>query len=94
MPGSWCGWADSPLPIYGWGAIAWRGKPDLIMSDHGTDFTSNAMLARTKAAGVTWHFIAPGKPIRDRICDAFNSKIRGEILNETLHRSARRRSGR
>ncbi len=25
--------------------IAWRGKPGLIVSDHGTEFTSNAMLA-------------------------------------------------
>ncbi|MDX0661250.1 hypothetical protein GOD21_30870, partial [Sinorhizobium medicae] len=25
--------------------IARRGKPDLIVSDHGTEFTSNAMLA-------------------------------------------------
>ncbi len=25
--------------------IARRGKPDLIISDHGTEFTSNAMLA-------------------------------------------------
>jgi putative transposase len=24
--------------------IARRGKPDLIISDHGTEFTSNAML--------------------------------------------------
>jgi len=25
--------------------IAWRGRPDWIVSDHGTEFTSNAMLA-------------------------------------------------
>ena len=25
--------------------VAWRGRPDLIVSDHGTEFTSNAMLA-------------------------------------------------
>lgn len=32
--------------------IARRGRPDLIVSDHGTEFTSNAMLAWTQAAGV------------------------------------------
>lgn len=42
--------------------IARRGKPGLIVSDHGTEFTSNAMLAWTEEAGVSWHFIAPGKP--------------------------------
>lgn len=45
--------------------IARRGKPGLIVSDHGTEFTSNAMLACTEEAGVSWHFIAPGKPMRD-----------------------------
>ena len=45
--------------------IARRGRPGLIVSDHGTEFTSNAMLAWTEAAGVAWHFIAPGKPMRD-----------------------------
>jgi putative transposase len=27
------------------GVMTRRGKPDLIVSDHGTQFTSNAMLA-------------------------------------------------
>ena len=33
--------------------VAMRGKPELIVSDHGTEFTSNAMLAWTEAAGVS-----------------------------------------
>ncbi|XBC62753.1 IS3 family transposase [Defluviimonas sp. SAOS-178_SWC] len=64
--------------------IAWRGKPGLIVSDHGTEFTSNAMLAWTEKAGVAWHFIASGKPMQNGICEAFNSKMRDELLNETL----------
>lgn len=64
--------------------IARRGKPDLIVSDHGTEFTSNAMLAWSEETGVAWHFIAPGKPMQNGICDAFNSKMRDELLNETL----------
>ncbi len=28
--------------------IAHRGKPDMIISDHGTEFTSNAILAWSK----------------------------------------------
>ena len=42
-----------------------RRKPDLIVSEHRTEFTSNAMLAWTEEVGVSWHFIAPGKPMRD-----------------------------
>ena len=64
--------------------IARRGKPDLIVSDHGTEFTSNAMLQWTEAAGVAWHFIAPGKPMQNGICEAFNARMRDELLNETL----------
>lgn len=64
--------------------IVRRGKPDLIVSDHGTEFTSNAMLAWSEETGVAWHFIAPGKPMQNGICEAFNSKRRDELLNETL----------
>lgn len=38
-----------------------RGKPGMIVSDHGTAFTSNAMLAWSKDTVIDWHFIAPGK---------------------------------
>ena len=61
-----------------------RGKPGLIVSDHGTEFTSNAMLAWSEKAGVPWHFIAPGKPMQNGICEAFNGRMRDELLNETL----------
>jgi putative transposase len=64
--------------------IAWRGTPGLTVSDHGTEFTSDAMLASSEEAGVPWHFIAPGKPMQNGICEAFNSKMRDELLNETL----------
>lgn len=64
--------------------IARRGKPGLIVSDHGTEFTSNAMLAWSEETGVPWHFIAPGKPMQNGICESFNSNRRDELLNETL----------
>ncbi|MBV0890462.1 integrase core domain-containing protein [Paracoccus sp. Z118] len=64
--------------------IARRGKPGLIVSEHGTEFTSNAMLAWSEETGVSWLFIAPGKPMQNGICEAFNSKMRDELLNETL----------
>lgn len=64
--------------------IARCGKPGLIVSDHGTEFTSNAMLAWTQSAKVAWHFIAPGKPMQNGICEAFNGRMRDELLNETI----------
>ena len=45
--------------------VARRDSPGLIVSDHGTEFTSNAMLSWSEETGVPWHFIAPGKPMRD-----------------------------
>ncbi len=64
--------------------VARRGKPELIVSDHGTEFTSNAMLERARKAGIAWRFIAPGKPMQNGVCEAFNGRMRDELLNETL----------
>lgn len=61
-----------------------RGKPDLIVSDHGTEFTSNAMLTWSHESQIAWHFIAPGKPMQNGICESFNGRMRDEFLNETL----------
>ena len=65
--------------------VAWRGRPDLIVSDHGTEFTSNAMLAWSQERQITWHFIAPGKPMQNGICEAFNGRMRDELLNEIFY---------
>jgi putative transposase len=43
--------------------IARRGRPGMIVSDHGTDFTSNAILSWTSENKVEWRYIAPGKPM-------------------------------
>ena len=37
-----------------------RGKPGSIVSDNGTEFTCNAMLAWCKDNAIDRHFIAPG----------------------------------
>lgn len=63
-----------------------RGKPGLLVSDNGTEFTSNAVLAWAKASGVDWHYIAPGKPMQNGFCEAFNGRMRDELLNETIFR--------
>lgn len=54
------------------------------MSDHGTEFTWNAMLAWSKDTVIDWHFTAPGKPMQNGFVESFNGRMRDELLNETL----------
>ena len=56
----------------------------MIVSDHGTEFTSNAILAWSKDHRVEWHYIAPGKPMQNGFCESFNGRMRDELLNESL----------
>lgn len=56
----------------------------MIVSDHGTEFTCNAMLAWSKDAAIDWHFISPGKPMQNGFVESFNGRMRDELLNETL----------
>jgi len=64
--------------------ISRRGKPGMIVSDHGTEFTSNAILAWSKDHRVEWHYIAPGKPMQNGYVESFNGRMRDELLNESL----------
>ena len=68
--------------------IARRGRrPDTIVSDNGTEYTSNAILTWADDSGVGWHYIAPGKPQQNGHNESFNGRLRDELLNETLFRS-------
>ena len=61
-----------------------RGKPQMIVSDNGTEFTSNAILRWAEEQRVEWHYIAPGKPMQNGYIESFNGRMRDELLNETL----------
>jgi putative transposase len=61
--------------------IAQRGKPAVIVSDHGT---SNAVLAWAEENRIEWHYIAPGKPMQNGYIESFNGRMRDELLNETM----------
>ena len=52
--------------------IAWRGKPRMIVSDNGTELTSNAVLSWCGEAKIEWHYIAPGKPTQNGYVESFN----------------------
>ena len=64
--------------------IEGRGKPRMIVSDNGTEFTSNAILHWSKEHQVEWHYIAPGKPMQNGYIESFNGRMRDELLNESL----------
>ena len=44
-----------------------HGRPGVIVSDNGTEFTSSAVLAFTQTAGLDWRYTAPGKPQAKRL---------------------------
>ena len=64
-----------------------RGKPKMIVSDNGTELTSNAILQWADDHKVAWHYIAPGKPAQNAFAESFIGRLRDELLNETLFRS-------
>ena len=59
------------------------GAPKMIVSDNGTELTSNAVLAWCGDVGIEWHYIAPGKPTQNGFVESFNGRMRDELLNET-----------
>ena len=61
-----------------------RGKPGMIVSDNGTELTSNAIFAWCKDHKIDWHYTEPGKPQQNGYVESFNGKMRDELLNETL----------
>jgi putative transposase len=67
--------------------IADRGRPKMVVSDNGSEFTSNAILRWADETRIDWHYIAPGKPIQNAFIESFNGRLRDEFLNETLFSS-------
>src|SRR5262252_9893609 len=59
----------------------------MVVSDNGTELTSNAILTWADQSRVAWHYIAPGKPTQNAFIESFNGRLRDELLNETLFSS-------
>jgi len=66
-----------------------RGYPCLLVSDNGTELTSNAVLKWQEDRQVNWHYIAPGKPMQNGLVESLNGRMREECLNEHLFPSLR-----
>ena len=61
-----------------------RGLPRMVVSDNGTELTSNAILKWSQDRCVEWHYIQPGKPMQNGFVESFNGRLRDECLNEHL----------
>ena len=66
-----------------------RGYPCLVVSDNGTELTSNAILKWQEDRKVEWHYIAPGKPMQHAFMESFDGRMRQKCLNEHLFPSLR-----
>lgn len=58
--------------------IELRDRPDRIVCDNGTEFTSKAMFFWSKATSV----IQPDKPTQNALVESLNGKFRNECLNQ------------
>jgi transposase InsO family protein len=61
--------------------FVFRGIPDYIRSDNGSEFTAKAVRTWLKRVGVKTLYIAPGSPWENGYNESFNGKLRDELLN-------------
>ena len=59
-----------------------RGKPLVIRTDNGPEFTGEAMLTWAHRHGIALRLIEPGKPNQNAYVESFNGRLRDECLNE------------
>lgn len=66
-----------------------RGRPSIIRTDNGKEFTGRAMLTWAHRHGVALRLIEPGKPNQNAYIESFNGRLRDECLNEHWFTSLR-----
>lgn len=59
-----------------------RGRPSIIRTDNGPEFTGRAMLTWAHRHGIALRLIEPGKPNQNAYVESFNGRLRDECLNE------------
>jgi putative transposase len=64
-----------------------RGMPQEILTDNGSEFTSNVMNAWGYDHKVEHIFIDPGKPMQNGYIESFNGKFRAECLDQHWFRN-------
>ena len=61
--------------------LRFRGAPEYVRSDNGTEFTAKAVREWLAEVGVNTLFIEPGSPWENGYLESFNGKLRDELLN-------------
>ena len=64
------------------GICSQRGKPSVLRTDNGPEFTGKAMLTWAHRNGIALRLIEPGKPNQNAYVESFNGRLRDECLNE------------
>lgn len=62
--------------------IELHGKPEMILTDNGREFTSKAFRSWADKRGIKLCYIDLGKPMQNAYMESFNDKFRDECLNE------------
>ena len=62
-------------------AVKERGKPKVLLSDNGPEFTGKALDSWAFENGIKQEFIEPGKPMQNAYIESFNGRMRDEFLN-------------
>lgn len=65
-------------------AALFRGLPKEILTDNGSEFTSNAMNAWVYDHKLEHVFTDPGCPTQNGYIESFNGKLRDECLNQHM----------
>ncbi len=68
---------------------AQRGKPKIIRTDNGKEFTGRSMLTWAHRHDIALRLIEPGKPNQNAYIESFNGRLRDECLNEHWFTSLR-----
>ena len=64
--------------------FVYRGVPDHIRSDNGSEFTAHAVRDWLKKVGVKTLYIEPGSPWENGYIESFNGKLQDELLKREL----------
>jgi len=64
--------------------FVFRGIPEHIRSDNGSEFTSREIRNWLTHLGVRTLFIEPGSPWENGYIESFNGKMRDELLNREI----------
>ncbi len=64
--------------------FVFRGIPEHIRSDNGTEFTAREIRSWLNRLGVKTLFIEPGSPWENGYIESFNGKLRDELLNREI----------